>query len=446
MRIAMVAMSGVRAHNPELTALGLTLPGFVERGRTIAALPSLSLLTLAGMTPQRYEVSYHEVADLDDLNALPECDLVAIATYTAQAKEAYALSDRFRAEDVRTVIGGLHATSLPDEAAEHADAVVVGEGELSWLEVLDDAAAGRLAPRYAGVGEFELREAPMPRFDLLDPERYNRLTVQTQRGCPWRCEFCASSILLTERYELKPVDRVIEEIRAIKRIWNRPFIEFADDNSFVNKRRSRELVEAIGHEGGVRWFTETDVSVAEDATLLAAMGAAGCVEVLIGFESPTAAGLDGIETRRNWKRRQLGRYREAVGRIQEHGIAVNACLVLGLDGDDVGVFDAVEEFVDAVVPFDVQITVLTPFPATPLYDRLLAEGRILAPGAWERCTLFDVNFRPANMTVDQLEHGLVDLGRRLYSREATDRRRSGFKAQWRDGRASRHAASLEPTP
>lgn len=441
MKIALIAMSGIRTYNPELLRLGMTLPGFVERGRAVASLPSLSLLTLAALTPARHELSYHEVEDIQELDELPACDLAAISALAAQINEAYALADRYRAEGVRTVIGGLHVTACPEEALRHCDIVVVGEGEVSWPRLLQDIQTGRAQKIYDSTGdEFDLAGAPVPRFDLLDPDRYNRLTVQTSRGCPWRCEFCASSILLTSRYKLKPVDNVIAEIRAIKQVWPRPFIEFADDNSFADKRRSRLLLEAVAKED-VRWFTETDVSVADDPDLLAMMCRAGCAEVLIGFESPSRTGLDGIELRRNWKHGRISSYRDAVERVQSHGIRVNACFVLGLDGDGPEVFDAVEEFVEQTLPFDVQITVQTAFPGTPLYERLRREGRLIDEVGWDRCTLFDVNFRPLHMTVEDLERGLVELGRHLYSDEATARRRRGFKDQWRRGRRTNPAVS-----
>lgn len=438
MKIALIAMSGIRAHNPELTKLGMTLPGFLERGRVIASLPSLSLLTIAALTPERFEVTYHEVGDIHALDELPRCDLAAISTYTAQVNEAYMLAERYRREGVTTVIGGLHVTARPDEAGEYFDAVVVGEGEVSWPKVMEDFEAGRLEKVYDSRGrEFDLADAPTPRFDLLDPDRYNRLTVQTQRGCPWRCEFCASSILLTPRYKLKPVAKVVAEIQAIKNVWERPFIEFADDNTFVNKRHSRELIRALAEER-VRWFTETDISVADDAELLTMMHDAGCAEILIGFESPNAGALGGIELNGNWKRKQFDGYRDAVERIQSHGIAVNACFILGLDGDGPEIFDAVERFVDETGPFDVQITVQTPFPGTPLYERLLSQGRLIDKTAWEKYTLFDVVSRPLYMSVEDLEHGLVDLANRIYSEEATNRRRKAFKGQWRKGSRSRH--------
>jgi len=438
MRTALIAMSGVRAHNPELAALGLSLPGFVERGKTVAALPSLGLLTLAALTDERHELEYYEVDNVAEFDPLPECDVAAFSTFSAQAKECYSLVDRMRATGAITVVGGLHVTALPEEALDHCDIVVVGEGEPVWQRVLADIEAGTSQSVYRSEGSYDLAAGPIPRYDLLDPDRYNRLTVQTQRGCPWRCEFCASSILLSPRYKVKPPSRVAAEIRAMKTVWSRPFVELADDNSFVRKRHSRELVTAIGEEN-VRWFTETDISIIDDPALLALMHDAGCAEILIGFESPNPAGLEGVETRQNWKRSQATRYRTAVETIQEHGIALNACFVLGLDGDGPDVFASVAQFVEDTLPFDVQLTVLTPFPGTPLYQRLLDEGRILNAGAWEMCTLFDVNYAPKQMTVEQLETGLVELGRHLYSKESTAARRTGFKEQWRSGAKRRRS-------
>ena len=434
MHIAFVAISGVRSANRELMEIGLTLPGFVERSQVIASLPSLALLTLAGMTPDTFDISYHEVPDIHALGELPPCDVAAISSYSAQIKDGYELADRFRAAGVTVVLGGLHVTALPEEALQHADAVVVGEGEIGWPEVLRDLPAGRLRRLYAAEGrEFDLDDAPMPRFDLLDIERYNRLTVQTQRGCPWRCEFCASSITLTPHYKVKPVERVVAEIREIKRLWPHPFIEFADDNSFANRRHSKELLRALAPER-IHWFSECDISIADDPELLELMRASGCRELLIGLESPTPAGIDGVEQRRNWKRTRFADYRDDIARIQAHGIAVNGCFVLGLDGDGPEVFDAVEAFVRESGQFDVQITVMTPFPGTPLYERLRAEGRLLADGAWERCSLFDVNFEPRKMSAAELQLGLLGLARRLYTEDERSARRERFWAQRRQHR------------
>ena len=431
MHIAFIAMSGVRAANEELNRIGLTLPGFLERSKVIASLPSLSLLTLAGMTPDSFEVSYHEVADLRLLHELPSCDVAAIASFSAQIKDAYTLSDRYRALGVRTVLGGLHVTARPDEAAQHADAIVIGEGEIGWPELLEDLAKGNLKPVYAPNGrEFDLADAPMPRFDLLDMDRYNRITVQTQRGCPWRCEFCAASIRLTPKYKVKPVAKVLAEIHAIKRIWPRPFIEFADDNTFVNRRHVKDLLRALAPER-LRWFTESDIAIADDPELLELMRLSGCAEVLIGLESPNAGAVEGVELRRNWKRSRFDDYKAAIERIQSHGIAVNGCFVLGLDGDGPEVFDAVERFVRDSGQFDVQITVMTPFPGTPLYERLRREGRLLEEAAWERCTLFDINVRPLRMSPETLQREALALGKRLYTEDERTARGKRFREQRR---------------
>jgi len=168
MHIAFIAMSGVHAASEELNRIGLTMPGFVERSKVIASLPSLGLLTLAGMTPDDVEVSYHEIADIRAMGALPACDVAAIASFSAQIKDAYIVADQYRALGVRVILGGLHVTARPDEAAQHADAIVIGEGEGTWPEVVADLRADRLQPRYAAGGrELDLAASPAEPIPLV---------------------------------------------------------------------------------------------------------------------------------------------------------------------------------------------------------------------------------------------------------------------------------------
>jgi radical SAM superfamily enzyme YgiQ (UPF0313 family) len=431
MNIGLIAMSGIRCQDAELLSLGLTLPGFVERSKTIASLPSLGLLTLAGMTPPGHRVTYLEVPDIRVADTLPDgFDLVGISSYSAQVDEAYVLADRYRDRGVPVVLGGPHVSVLPEEAAAHGT-VVVGHGERHWPQLLAEAAAGRLRPVYGSLDDdFDLADAPLPAFELLDIDRYNRLTIQTSRGCPHRCEFCAGSLLFCRRYRQKPVAKVLAELDKVLTLWPRPFVELADDNSFVDRGYWLDLLPEIAKRD-VRWFTETDVAVGEDDVLLDLLRASGCAEVLIGLESPVADGLDGVETRANWKLKRLPRYRDALRNIQAHGIRVNGCFVLGLDGHGPDIFDRVREFVRDADLFDVQITVLTPFPGTPLRARLAADGRLTDGDDWRRSTLFDVNFEPQGMSAAELRTGLRRLGADIYSTGWTKRRRDRFKSRLR---------------
>lgn len=432
MKIGLLAMSGIRAHDPELLRLGLTLPGFVHRSKTIASLPSLGLLYLAACTPAGHDIRYFEAeADGSEPVEVYDCDLVAISTFSAQVFEAYAISDRLRSAGVKVAMGGLHVTALPEEAAQHADFVVTGEGENAWPEIVNSMSPGR----FAGPA-VDVTRLPVPRYDLLGDRPYNRFTVQTTRGCPWRCEFCASNVMLGQPYRKRPVADVIRDIHAIRQVREHPFIEFADDNTFVDKTWGKELCRQLAPLR-LKWFTETDISVATDPELLDLMRRAGCRQVLIGLESPNAGPLHGLEMHRDFKARWFSRYADAIRAIQSHGITVNGCFILGLDGHTPDIFEQVLEFARATSLYDVQITVLTAFPGTPLYGRLLREGRILQPGRWDLCTLFDVNYRPLGMSPEQLRAGMRWLTTELYDDECTEQRRA---ALFRAMRVERMAA------
>lgn len=440
MKIALLAMSGVRAHDKKLMEYGLTLPGFVDRSKVIASLPSLGLLYLAAVTPGvaegRNEVRYYEAeADGKEPAEIFDADLVAISTFSAQVFEAYAIADRLRARGVKVAMGGLHVTAEPNEALQHADYVVIGEGERTWPEVVRAAEEGRkgLVLNAKTQAPVDVKELPVPRYDLLGDRPYNRFTVQTSRGCPWRCEYCASTVMLSERYRKRPVEDVLRDLRAIQKVRPNAFIEFADDNTFVDKAWGKELCRAI-KPLRLKWFTETDVTVGEDAELVTLMRQAGCRQVLVGLESPGRSALEGIELHANMKAKWQSRYVEAVRNLQRGGVTVNGCFVLGLDGHTPDIFQEVLDFAMSVPLYEIQITTLTAFPGTPLYARLLKENRVIEPGRWDMCTLFDVNYHPKNMTHQQLREGLYWLGERLYSAEGTETRRAGFYRQWKEAR------------
>jgi radical SAM superfamily enzyme YgiQ (UPF0313 family) len=314
---------------------------------------------------------------------------------------------------------------MPEEARAHFDAVCVGEGEELWPRILEDARQGRLQPIYREekAGSYDLSRTPVPRFELLDIDKYNRLTVQTSRGCPLDCEFCAASKIYG-RYRIKPVAQVMKEIDAILAVWPNPFIELADDNTFVDKRWAKDVLREL-RTRSTRWFTETDVSLADDPEMLDLLADSGCQQVLVGLESVRRGSLDLLD-RANWKSKRRDSYERFIDEVQKRGVTVNGCFILGLDSDTPDVFEEVASFVKRTGLLECQVTVLTPFPGTRLYDRLKLEGRLLRDDYWDRCTLFDVNFRPRHMSPEELEAGMRWLFTQLYSEEELLRRRRRF--------------------
>ena len=426
LRLGLIAISGVRAYNKELTNLGLTLPGFIERNKVIASLPSLGLLTLAGLTDDNYDIDYMEVPEIEDIDKISkDYDIVAISTFTAKIDVAYTVADMFRKEGTTVIMGGLHVTVMPDEALKHADTIVIGEGEPMWPRVLFDFRNRRLKRVYDATGiNYSFENSPMPRFDLLEIEKYNRLTIQTQRGCPHSCNFCGSSRLLNPKYKTKPVENILKELDMIKSVWTDPFIEFADDNTFVDKKHSKRLLRELA-KYNIKWFTETDISVADDDELLALMRDSGCKQILIGFETTNIEALSEIN-KNSWKAKQYDRYYEAVQKIQSYGITVNGTFILGLDGTGYESFDDVYNFVKQSGLYEVQVTLQTPFPGTKLYEDLKKAGRLLKENAWELATLFDLNFIPQNMNVKELNTHFTELVKRLYNKDFTKHRKVQF--------------------
>ena len=439
--VALVPFTGLRIRERQLLELGMSLPGLRRRSAAIAELPALGLLTLAGLTPQSWTQSYHE-SELKGSDAGGTADelveqvvaqqptLAAVSALTASVREAYQFSQKLRKRGIPVVIGGLHATVLPDEALTHCDSVVIGEGEPVWRQVLGDAAAGRLQRQYRSAAPFDLAHAPLPRFDLLGDRQRPRMTLQTERGCPFACDFCGASRLLGPFRE-KPVNRVAAELAALHRLDPGPWLELADDNTFAGQRDPLPLLEAL-RQSGARFFTEADWRIGERPELLRELALSGCVQVLVGIESLVFR-YPGMGE----KRAELSRIMNAVDAIQQSGVVVNGCFIIGAEGETEASLDRLTQFVLGSPLAEVQLTLQTPFPGTSLYRRLLRQGRLLEDRGWPHYTLFDVVYRPDRMTVVELEAGFRRVISAVFSPAASARREQIRRAVWKRRSAAR---------
>lgn len=421
--VEFVTLSGFRVREQELLELGMTLPGFAARGAAIAALPALGPLTLAGMLPDDWSCGYRAPTAVDEglVDELADArpTLVAISSLTASALKAYTLGQSLKRRGIATVYGGLHATAVPDESLRHFDAVCVGDGEANWPAVLDDARQARLGGIYRADQSSPVTSSDqwvMPRFDLLG-EQAPRYTVQTQRGCPWACDFCGASRLLGGFRE-KPSEIVAEELAAIRSLAKRPRVELADDNTFARRHDADHLLDVM-EASGVKWFTESDWRLGERPEVLERLAAAGCVQVLVGLESLVFQ-YPGFGK----KRADFERMVDACLAIQEAGVAVNACFIMGADGETPASIDRLISYLCDAPFAEVQLTVQTPFPGTGLYKRLKRDGRLLRDRDWSHYTLFDVVYRPDQMSVTELESRYRDALAAVFGETATRRRTS----------------------
>jgi radical SAM superfamily enzyme YgiQ (UPF0313 family) len=425
--VALVPFTGFRIRESELRDLGMSLPGLQQRSAAIGQLPALGLLTLAGMLPDSWTCIYRpaEEANGEFLEAIiaERPDLVAVSALTASVEEAYRFCDRIRGENIPVAIGGLHATVCVDEALQHCDAVVVGNGEAVCPKLLQDAATGSLAGVYRSPVRNDESMWPTPRFDLLGPSP-PRFTLQTQRGCPFACEFCGASRLLGGFRE-KPIERIQAELNAIRKIDLKPLIELADDNTFAGTRDVAELFDAF-RNSRARWFTESDWRIGERREVLAGLAESGCVQVLVGIESLVFR-YPGMGA----KQAELDRIMDAVRAIQDAGVAVNGCFIVGADGETRESLDRLVEFVLESPLAEVQLTLQTPFPGTALHEKLKRESRLLPERGWSYYTLFDVTYQPDRMSVEELEAGFREALECVFSQAATQRRQRIRRVIWK---------------
>jgi radical SAM superfamily enzyme YgiQ (UPF0313 family) len=419
-RLTLVSMSGLRVGHERLAQHGLRLPGLARRATALSQLPPLGLLTIAAMVPENWDVTLLSDDGKDPVESTvgqifaTRPDLVAFSSLTPAVDRAAQISAAVRRHKIKTVIGGLHATADPGFCRQHFDVVATGDGEETIARLLSDWSQDRLQPHYHPVSPFDLSRAPLPRWDLLGSNPPPRYTLQTVRGCPWACSFCAASRLLGPA-RAKPIDRIQEELNAITNRQTRPWLELADDNTFAVDRDHQPILESL-RDCGARWFTESDWRIALQPRLLQQLAGSGCRQILIGFESHVFR-YPGMGA----KTADLERLVEAAQTIQEAGIVVNACFIVGADGETEASIERLGDFLETAPFGEIQLTLQTPFPGTSLYQSLRRCGRLLT-GDFSRYTLFDVVYKPDRMTPEQLQSQFTALIQRVFRHQAQERR------------------------
>jgi radical SAM superfamily enzyme YgiQ (UPF0313 family) len=378
--------------------------------------PSLALTSIAGATPPEWEVAYW---DENLLQGPPPWEpfpqVVGITVHLTFAERAYALASWYRERGAKVILGGLHVLSCPEEAAPHADALAVGEGVQVWPEVLRDIESGTLRAVYRGSYRRPYRDEPAPRRDLVPHRDFLTTTsLIATRGCHNRCGFCyLATDGLAMPYQVRDVEQVVDEFRDN----GHPYGVFIDNNLGSRPEYLRSLCHAL-RPLEVIWSAAVSIDVTDDPSLVRDMALGGCTGVFVGFESLSDENL--AEARKKTPR--TADYARRVSLLHDHGIQVNGSFVLGFDHDRADVFERTVAWIEAARLECATFHILTPYPGTPLFRQMEAEGRLLHRD-WRLYDTSHVVYRPRHMTPEALEHGYSWCYRRLFSHRSIWRRR-----------------------
>jgi radical SAM superfamily enzyme YgiQ (UPF0313 family) len=409
-----------------------------ERKKEEAFLFRLGFLNLpyvAAVTPPDIEIRIideaYEKIDFDE-----RVDLVGLTAQTPVAPRAYRIAKEFRGRGIPVVMGGAHASMLPEEALRHVDAVVIGEAEELWPALIEDLKRGQLKRTYQGNGFVDPATLPIPRRELLSPKFYFPLKLlETTRGCPHRCDFCGVSKFFGFRYRHRPIQEIEEELKSlflkgpvmipvfkeVLSLFNkdlpyflkRRLLYIIDSNIAGDRRFCLDLISLL-KEFDLRWYGHAPVSVAFDPDLLKGFSESGCIALNIGFESFSEKNLEVMGKGFN----HPPRYAEAVQRVHDHGIGIMGTFIVGLDDDDPGVFQRIIDFCTGS-KLDWALTfIMAPYPGTESFNRLEKEGRILSKD-WEKYDSLNVVFQPLKMSTEDLQKGMRRVWKEFFSLPST---------------------------
>jgi radical SAM superfamily enzyme YgiQ (UPF0313 family) len=373
----------------------------VYRFLTHVTFPPLHLGILAALSPG------HDVRVIDqDHDEIPfeeGFDLVGLTAVSFSSQRAYEIADVFRGQGVKVVMGGVHACLLPEECLQHADAVVIGEAEYVWPQLLRDAAAGTLQRIYRPERPTAMDDVPFPRRDLLRQDPLVGM-VQATRGCNHSCKFCYLPNVPWHAHRRRSPDRVYEEIKGLKQ----QVIFFVDDNLFVDEDYAIALCERIAPLKKL-WSVQAPTTVTRNPRLLESMRRSGCFFVQVGFQTVHPDSLQKAGVLQN----RIEDYQEIVRRFHRHGILVQGFFIFGFDNEDARIFEVARTTIERLDLEDALLYILTPYPGTPIYDQLKGEGRLLQRER-DKYGWANAVFKPARMTAEELERGVQQTYERLF--------------------------------
>ena len=370
-----------------------------------AVFPPLGLAAVAALTPPEIEASLTD-ENVAVIDFQKEVDLVGVTALTATAQRAYEITDKFRARGVKVVLGGAHPSALPEEAIQHADAVVIGEAEGIWPNVINDFKANKLQGVYRQHEKPSLVNLPIPRRDLFAKGAYFiRQTVSASKGCPHSCSYCSVTSLFGRKYRCRPVEEVLSEIETLN---HRKLIGFVDDNITGNPDHAKELFRALVPYK-IKWGAQASVTIARDDELLKLAAASGCIALLIGFETLSKENLAELGKKANI----VDEYETVIKKIHSHGIAIDGLFILGLDEDDEGVFERTVNFTQRMNLECAQFAWPIPYPGTAFYELLDKTGRIVTKD-WSQYG-YDIVFEPKLMSREVLQQRHARVWEEFYS-------------------------------
>jgi radical SAM superfamily enzyme YgiQ (UPF0313 family) len=368
----------------------------------------LSVAVIAGLTPAEVEISFYD----DRMESIPydePTDVVAISVETYTAKRAYQIASEYRRRGVPVVMGGFHATLCPEEVSQYAEAVVVGEVEDLWEEVLSDAESGTLQSYYEASQRPSLVNS-RPDRSVYAGKRYLPLAlVEAARGCKFKCDFCAIQTFFHSTHNSRPLDDIVADVAVVK---DRPLVFFVDDNLTCDMKQAKELLRALVPLR-IRWVSQASIDAAHDEELLQLMAESGCQGVLMGLESLNPDNLSSMNKDFNMMK---GGFEQALANLRRYKIRLYITFVFGYDGDTEDSFEETLQFAKKHRFFVAAFNHLVPFPGTPVYKRMEEEGRLLYDKWWldDNYGFFMVPFQPKHMTPERLERGCVEARKAYY--------------------------------